>query len=168
MPTTVSHKSQAERLCATLEHERADFMVALSAASATTLERKGVVGQWSVKNVLAHLAAWELVVVQVLSERLETGTTPEIMASISADQDAWNALQVEEVEDLSSEDQLAELEWTRSLLLQYLAALDDATLAKVRPWSGWDGTVADYVLDAISEHERGHAEQVRAALASVS
>lgn len=166
MPTTVSPKSRAERLCATLEQERADFMAALSSASAATLERKGLVGQWSIKNVLAHLAAWELVTVQVLSERLETGKTPEIMATINADQDAWNAFQVDEVEDLSPDDQLVEFEWTRSLLLQYLASLDDATLAKAKPWSGWDGTVADYVLDAIAGHERTHAEQVRAALAS--
>ncbi|HEX6817639.1 MAG TPA: DinB family protein [Ktedonobacterales bacterium] len=163
MPTTVS---LAERLCATLEQERADFMPALTAASAETLDRKGVVGQWSVKNVLAHLAAWELVAVQVLSERLETGQTPEIMSTISADMDAWNAMQVDEVEDLSPEDQLVEFEWTRSLLLQYLASLDDATLAKAKPWSGWDGTVAEYVLEAICAHERAHADQVLAGLAA--
>src|SRR5579884_1468349 len=130
MPTTASHQSQAERLCADLEQERADFLAALRGASVETLDRKSVVGAWSVKNVMAHLAAWELVVVQVLSERLETGKTPEVMATISADQDAWNALQVDEVEELTVDDQLTEFEWIRTVLLQYLSSLDDATLAK--------------------------------------
>lgn len=162
MPTTTS---LAERLCTTLEQERAAFIELLAAQSAATLDRKGVVGEWSIKNVLAHLSAWELLVVQVLSERLETGRTPDVMTAISADMDGWNAQRVAEVDELTSEDQLAEFEWTRSLLLQYLEGLDDATLARMAPWRGWDGSVADYVLDAIAAHERTHAEQVAAGLA---
>lgn len=157
MPTTTS---LAERLCMTLEQERATFMELLAAQSTATLDRKGVVGEWSIKNVLAHLSAWELLVVQVLSERLETGRTPEVMTTISGDMDGWNAQRVAEVDELTSEDQLAEFEWTRSLLLQYLEGLDDATLARTTPWPGWDGSVAEYVLDAIASHERAHAQQV--------
>ena len=168
MPTTASHKSQAERLCADLEQERADFLSALQGVSQAVLDRKGVVGTWSVKNVLAHLASWELVAVQVLSERLETGQTPEVMHTINADRDSWNALMVDEVDDLTPEDQMAEFDWTRALLMQYLAALDDATLAKAKPWPGWDGTVTDYVLDAIAQHERAHGEQVKAGLATIN
>lgn len=164
MPTTTSI---GERLCATLEQERAAFIATLSTHSDATLDRKGVVGEWSVKNVLAHLAAWELVVVQVLSERLETGKTPEVMATIAADMDAWNELQVAEVEELTPDDQLVEFEWTRSVLMQYLASLDDTALSKTKPWAGWDGTVAEYVLDAIAAHERAHAEQVAQGLARV-
>ncbi len=165
MPTTVS---LAERLCADLEQERADFLAALQGVSPAILDRHGVVGTWSVKNVLAHLASWELVVVQALSERLETGQTPEVMATISADRDSWNALMVDEVDDLTPEDQLAELEWTRAVLMQYLGSLDDATLAKAQPWSGWDGAVTDYVRDAIAQHERAHGEQVKAGLATIN
>jgi DinB family protein len=160
--------SRAEQLCAMLEAQRHALLAALAGRSPQTLERAGVVGDWSIKNVLAHLAARELVVAQALPERLSTGKTPEVLATIAANEDAWNAAQVAEGEELSPGDQLAELGWTQSVLLQYVRSLDDATLERRRPWVGWEGTVAEYIADAIAHHEREHTEQISAALALVA
>jgi len=166
--STPTSRSRAKQLCATLEEQRLALLAALAGQRPQTLERTGVVGDWSVKNVLAHLAAWELVVAQALPERLNTGKTPEVLATIIANEDAWNAAQVAEGEELSPEDQLAELEWTHSVLLQYVRSLDEATLERRQPWAGWEGTVAEYIVDAIALHEREHTEQIRAALAGLA
>jgi len=155
----------SERLCAALQDERGALLAALTGATGALLDRKGVVGEWSIKNLLAHLAAWDLVVAQALPERLATGETPEALRLIAADEDAWNALQIAEGEELTPEDQLVELEWTRSVLVQYLRSLGDATLAGSAPWRGWDGTVAEYILEGVVAHEREHREQIAAALA---
>jgi hypothetical protein len=157
--------TRAERLCAALDERRAALLATFADQPAETLDRAGMLGEWSIKNVLAHLAAWELVVVQVLPERIATGKTPGVLATIAANEDAWNAVQVAEGELLSPEDQLAELEWTHSVLAQYLLSLDDATLDRRAPWPGWGGTLAEYVLQAIADHDREHAEQIQVALA---
>jgi hypothetical protein len=155
----------AERLCATLEEQHARTVALLAPLPEATLDAKGVVGEWSIKNVLAHLSAWELVVIQALPDRIATGKTPEVLATISANEDAWNEAQVAESEELSPADQIAELAWTRSLLTQYICSLDEATLGKRKPWDGWDGTIAEYILSAIGSHEQEHYEAIRAALA---
>ena len=49
------------------------------------LDRKGVIGDWSIKNVLAHIAAWEAWVVEALPTRMTTGATPEDFRRRAAD-----------------------------------------------------------------------------------
>lgn len=161
MPTSTSVGTQ---LVAALDEQRTALMSLLAGQPADALDRKGALGEWSIKNVLAHLAAWELTMVQALDERLIAGKEPEVLATIAANPDEWNAAEVAEGEYLSPEDQLAEFEWTHGVLVQYLRALDEATLAKTSPWPGWDGTVAEYIRSAIADHEREHVAQIRTAL----
>jgi DinB family protein len=161
---TTAPAGLGERTCAALEAGRRALLELIASVPEAILDRKGVVGDWSIKNVLAHLAAWDLVVAQALPERLATGQTPEVLKLITADEDAWNALQVDEGEELTPEDQLAEFEWTRSVLLQYLRSLDDATLAKRAPWQGWDDTLAEYIMQGVGAHEHEHTEHIAAGL----
>jgi hypothetical protein len=161
MPTPTGAGAQ---LVALLDEQHAELTALLAAQPAEALDRKGVVGEWSIKNMLAHLAAWELTMVQALDERLVGGKSPEVMATIAASPDEWNAAQVADADHLSPEDQLAELAWTHDVLVQYLRTLDEATLTGRAPWPGWDGTVADYIRATIVEHEREHLAQIRSAL----
>ena len=48
-----------DRLLAEIEHERQALENLIAGLSAEQLIQPGVVGRWSVKDVLAHLAAWE-------------------------------------------------------------------------------------------------------------
>src|SRR5215813_7885789 len=70
-----------------------------------TLNQKGVVGEWSIKNVLAHVAAWEQTVTGFLPERLATGAKPAIFTQMS-DEDAWNEKTVTQHEHLSPQQQI--------------------------------------------------------------
>ena len=40
-------------------HTRAELLAAIGGLDEAALDRKGVIGEWSIKNVLAHIAAWE-------------------------------------------------------------------------------------------------------------
>src|SRR6266480_6088912 len=81
--------STLSNLFAILEHERTLLLDAIKKAPDEALTLKGLVGTWSIKNVLAHLADQERLLVQVLPERLATGITPEIVSVINADADAF-------------------------------------------------------------------------------
>jgi hypothetical protein len=160
--------STTSDLIETLTRERAALLEIVEGLDDAALDRKGVVGAWSIKNVLAHLAAWEGVVVGITPARLATRVKPEILRAINADEDAFNAEQVGLRERLSPADQFAELETTRAALLRLFEDLGDETLARRNPWPEWEGTLAEYFLANICEHEREHRDDMQAAVARLS
>jgi len=150
---------------AELSRTRAELLGTIAGLDEATLDRKGVVGDWSIKNVLAHIAAWEDWVVQALPVRVSTGVTPEDFRQRAEDEDRFNAEEVAEREELTPVEQLMELERTRAELLAYLASLDAAVLTRAHPWDTWAGTLPEYVLEALCDHEAEHVEVLRAASA---
>ena len=149
---------------AELGRTRAELLAAIGGLDEAALDRKGVVGDWSIKNVLAHIAAWEAWVVQALPARMTTGTTPEDFRQRAEDEDRFNAEEVAEREELTPDEQLMELERTRAELLAYLRGLDAAALARQQPWDTWAGTLPEYLLEALRDHEAEHVEALRAAV----
>jgi hypothetical protein len=157
--------SVQDTLIASLETQRQEIRQRLTSLPEAALDRRGAVGDASIKNVLAQLTAWELVVVQALLEGIETGARSPVLGEIERDWVAWNVAQSAESEYLTPEDQIVEWDWARTVLLQYLRDLDEATLTRTHPWDGWDGTVADYITDAIARREREQFDAIQAALA---
>ncbi len=156
--------SMLTNLIAILDQERALLLDAIKKVPGEALTLKGVVGAWSIKNVLAHLADQERLVAQVLPLRLATGITPEIVSIINADADAWNAKQIEASEHLDFSEQLKQLEQARQALVQVLRDVGDEALNRQHPWPEWEGTVAEYIFQVVVEHEREHRETMLAAL----
>ena len=151
---------------ATLHATRAELLALVGGLDEAALDRKGTLGAWSVKNALAHLAAWEEWVAGVLPERMASGATPADFRERAANEDRFNALEVAEREELTPDEQLMELERIRAELLRYLATLPPAELARRAPWPEWAGTLPEYLLAGLEEHEREHLAALRAALQS--
>lgn len=148
-----------------LSSTRAELLGAIGGLDDAALERKGLIGGWSAKNMLAHIAAWEAWVILALPARLANGVTPPDLAARLVDEDAANAEEVAEREELTPDEQLMELERNRAELLAYLRGLDQPTLERRSPWQGWGGTIPEYLLDALRDHEAEHAAALRNALA---
>jgi uncharacterized damage-inducible protein DinB len=157
--------STMTNLFESLSQERAALLDAIKGLPNDLLDQKGVVGEWSIKNVLAHLVAWERAVTEFLPERIASGTRPAIFAVIGDDDDGWNAQQVALREHLTPQLQLDEFERTRQALLQVLRNAGEETLNREHPWKEWDGTVAAYVLDSIGGHESEHRVDIVAGIA---
>ena len=152
---------------AELGRARAELLAAIGGLDETALDRTGVVGDWSIKNVLAHIAAWEAWVVEALPARMTSGTTPQDFQQRVADEDRFNAEEVAEREELTPDEQLMELERTRAELLAYLSGLDAAALARKHPWDTWEGTLPEYLLAALRDHEAEHVEVLRTVAAGL-
>jgi hypothetical protein len=148
---------------AELGRTRAELLAAIGGLDEAALDRQGVIGDWSIKNVLAHIAAWEAWVVEALPARLTTGTTPQDFRQRAEDEDRFNAEEVAEREELTPDEQLMELERTRAELLAYLRGLDAAALEHKHPWDSWEGSLPEYLLEALRDHEAEHIEALRAA-----
>jgi len=153
MPTT-------DQLIDTMSRERQILLDAIADLPNAALDQKGTVGAWSIKNVLAHLTGWESIVVQILPDRLATGIRPEILNIMGADQDGWNARQVAEREYFSPQQQLQEFTRTREALYQVLRSVGEGRLNRQHPWPQWEGTLAEYILEQVGDHEREHRESV--------
>jgi DinB superfamily len=151
-----------------LDTTRAELLELIDGIDQAALDRKGVLGAWSVKNMLAHIAAWEAWVVQALPGRLASGTTPPDLAQRLVDEDASNAEEVAEREELTPEEQLMELERNRAELLAFVRGLDEAALARSNLWDAWPGTLPEYLLDALRDHEAAHVQELRTRLATMT
>ena len=151
----------ADDLIAALSQQRQALLDAIAGLSDDQLDRKGMVGKWSIKNALAHLTAQEEVLTRITPERLRTGAYPEELRAINADADASNARDVAAREHLSPTEQLAALAQARADLSTMIRELGDEALAREQPWPQWSGTLASYFLANVGEHEREHVEAVR-------
>jgi hypothetical protein len=155
--------STLDSALAELSRTRADLLGAIAGLQETALDRKGAVGDWSIKNVLAHIAAWEAWVAQALPARISTGATPDDFRQRAEDEDRFNAEEVAEREELTPDEQLMELERTRSELLAYLKGLDAAVVERKHAWDTWEGTLPEYLIEALCEHEAEHVDSLRRA-----
>ncbi len=146
-----------------LARTRRALLDAIAGLDESALDRQNVVGEWSIKNGLAHIAAWEAWVVQALPARLATGKTPEDFYTRIQDEDRFNAEEVAEREELTPSEQLIELERTREALLAELRGLDPATWERRGPWDTWRGTLAEYLRESLVGHEQEHIADLQAA-----
>ncbi len=156
--------STMTNLFETLNQERTILLDAIATLPEALLDEKGVVGEWSIKNMLAHLTNWERIVTDFLPDRLATGSRPAIFSIMSADEDAWNAQQVASREHLTPQEQLGEFERTRQALLQVLYDAGEEALNRPCPWPEWQGTLATYILEQVGGHECEHREATLAAV----
>ncbi|WP_374689697.1 ClbS/DfsB family four-helix bundle protein [Promineifilum sp.] len=97
----------------------------LSAAQMTT---PGVAGDWSVKDILAHITTWEEEALEHLPAILEGKRPPRYSVKYGGI-DAFNALRTEQKRGLSLPDVLHQLEETHQRLITSIEHAPDEALA---------------------------------------
>ncbi len=127
------------------------------------VEVAGAVGYWSVKDVLAHLSSYELMLGELLGSLLEPGPTP-LLDEYRQGGQAFNDRQVDV---LRHELPLGEI------LDEYAAAYDRAVgLARqipptswrqdgILPWYGAEYDLEDFVVYTFYAHKREHCGQIQ-------
>jgi uncharacterized damage-inducible protein DinB len=144
-----------------LEAARAELLSAIEGLSGEQMIRPGVVGEWSVKDTLAHIVAWDKEVRTVV-HAFVTQENPVFDYKISGKRGfaKWNAREVEKRRDLSAVQILAEMEEARRELVELVQGLTEEQLSRevVPPWR-WPKTVRRNV-EILAEHDREHAEQI--------
>ncbi len=113
--------------------------------------------QWTIKEILAHIAGWDEVVTAALRAHAG-GNEPDALAVKGVD--AYNALLAQACEPLTVEQVVKDWKQARS---QLKAALSELPPEKFReplnyPW-GWRGSVAQ-VVAILADHEKEHAEDI--------
>ncbi len=142
---------------------RADIARLLAAVAALGLERfdRPVVGEWSAKDVLAHIAAWDRALARGMQELL-AGRRPEFASYV---EDEFNARTIEVSRHRSFADVLADVKQAHAALVEALEHVTD------QQWGGgsaytWDNgapmtiaSVFDYRYKG-ETHYAGHAAEI--------
>ncbi len=143
-----------ERLYERLESRWRELHDAFEGLSDEGLLEGGVVGPWSVRDVLAHVTTWDEEALKALPVIVEGGRVPRY-SDLYGGIDAFNALVQGRKRGLSLEQVLTELEETHRRLLSYLDGVPDAAFAT-------EGRFLRRLRQDTYGHYREHAEQIRA------
>jgi len=139
-------------LLSQLEAARQELVAALQGLPEEKMTTP-MLGEWSVRDVLAHIAAWDEVAAQDL-RRLAKGRVPTVAAIRGQeDVDRWNGFFVAARRPFPLSQVLAELEENRAYLRQVLAELPEALFGEGQPGRTF--------CEIPARHDREHAEQIR-------
>ncbi len=124
-------------------------------------ETSGVCGYWSVKDLIAHLASFEHVLVDVLNSFLEGGPTPYLDKHNDRGYN-FNDSEVALRHSKSVDDVLAEYNATHAETMTLVAQIPEETLRRpgTLPWYGMEYALDDYIAYAYYGHKREHSAQI--------
>ncbi len=147
-----------ENLIIQLEKAREGLLRAVEGLSEEAMTASPAVGQWTIKDLLAHVAAWDEESLRGIRELLR-GERPRFL---DTDWDQWNAKEVEKRRALSRQAVLEELKRSHREFLEFLRGLGEAEWERPREerWKRYKVTVA-WMVGGVIGHDREHAKQIR-------
>jgi uncharacterized damage-inducible protein DinB len=148
---------QFHDILARLASERGGLIAQLLYLYDHTLTHKPINDEWTVKDLLAHLAAWDGWQHRVMS-KLADGQSPDLSAL--EDFSASNATFVAERRGARLEDVLSEMQAARKHWTAWLAGLPLETFYQVRSHDGQDWTFSGAAVRVMWEHDAYHAARI--------
>ena len=139
------------------------FVQTLERAPQSTWTTPNVCGVWSVKDIVAHLASFELMLNDVLHSLIdESAPTPTLSFGMEVGPEAFNDLQVEKRKEATPQavfdEYAATFAQNHALIAQI--SLADQTTNGILPWYGEEYDLQDYIAYTFYGHKREHGAQV--------
>lgn len=148
---------QAELLTA-VQQSRAALETALAGLTPEQLTTPGVIENWTIKDVLAHLTAWEVAMVTNLG-KAQRGQTPKVPQWTDATRRQQNEQWWQEYQTRPLERVLADWQGVRKQTLRLLEATKEAELAAPLKW--WQKhPLWAYIHSNTAEHEAKHTQAI--------
>jgi hypothetical protein len=121
----------------------------------------GVCGWWSVKDIIAHLASHELVLVDVFTSLLAGGPTPTLDVYLK-DWMSFNDAQVDLRKGKSYAQVLDEYQRAHAQVMALVARAGEELLHRSGslPWYGAEYDLEDYLAYGYYGHKREHSAQI--------
>jgi hypothetical protein len=141
------------RVLERLEERWREFGESLEGLSEGELTREAIVGEWTARDLMAHVTTWEEETLKLLPEILAGRRTPKY-STLYGGVDAFNAQSHERKRRLGLEEVRQQMEETHGRLVGYLESVAEEV------FEGNGRFVRRLRLDTYG-HYREHAEQVR-------
>ena len=146
-----------------LKYGQLTVLQAIDGFPAAAWETTGACGVWSVKDILAHLTSYELVLVDVLATLTGGGPTPALNTFIELG-GQFNDREVHKRKEKTIHNVLAELNNTHTQVMSLIVTLPAETLRQsgTLPWYGMDYALDDVLVYMYYGHKREHSAQIAA------
>ncbi len=151
---TPNSGSDRQQLVSHMEKARRGLLAAIQELSEEQMTRSGVVEEWSVKDVLAHITSWEELALPDLA-RMARGDKA-VLGSVdlyAANYDPMNAIIMSMRRDLPLDQVLRELDIFHADFVAGVTRLPDPVLA--------EGQFGRIFVQITAEHDEEHAGQIR-------
>ncbi|MGE0598374.1 MAG: DinB family protein [Dehalococcoidia bacterium] len=150
---------ERRRLLNELELERKQLIRNIETCRIRDIERP-FIGQWSLKDIVGHVASWEAEYVSAVRE-LRAGKPAGLHDFNESDRDHWNADHVERKRDLNFWSVFEQLRGGRQRLLDELNEVSDDDLTS-------DELEYASIVKAVTDHDIEHWHQIAAVLAGMA
>jgi uncharacterized damage-inducible protein DinB/predicted RNase H-like HicB family nuclease len=145
-------------LQAALAAAREELLAAAALIPAEARTSRPVCGEWTLKDMLGHIADWEWLGVEGLSD-MATGRLAQV--EHVEDVGAWNQAHAEARRDQPWEEVWTDFHAAHKALLEILKGMSETDLARRFPFPwGPEGTPYQWVCIYVA-HDRGHAGDLR-------
>ena len=149
---------ERRRLMHELELERNQLVRNIETCRIRDIERP-FIDQWSLKDIVGHVASWEAEFVTALRE-IRAGQRPALADFDRSHHDQWNQDHVERKRDLNFWSVFEQLRGGRTRFLEELAQISDEDLLA-------DDSPSGRLVRAAIEHDREHWHRMAAVLAGL-
>lgn len=150
---------ERRRLLGRLQLERKQLLRNIEYCRIRDIDRP-FIAEWSLKDIVGHLASWEAEVVTALRE-LREGKRPALLDFAPGAINKWNHDHVERKRDLEFSGVFEQLRGGRTRLLEEISAVADDELTA-------EGTVSNRLVLSVIDHERAHWHEIAAKLAGMA
>jgi hypothetical protein len=157
-----------EEILDALEDERENFLTAIEGLSDEALVEPGVVGSWSVKDIMFHICMWEAELVKLLWQASQ-GLPPSAVFFSSLPFDEINAGWTVEGQSRSFDQVWEDFQSVRKQTVRRLSAFNDKDLDDPAryPWLSESQMIKDrplwfWIAECSFVHEKEHTAEIHA------
>jgi hypothetical protein len=152
-----------------LQYGNLTFVKTVQAVPLAERDEPGVCGVWSVKDIIAHLASFEILLTDVFSIFLDGGPTPTLDQWLN-NSEAFNHHQVLRRSGNTAREVLTEYleiyDGVRSMAAQIPAAIWQ--MSGILPWHGGQYSLSDFIVYQYYGHKREHSAEIAAFLNQIT
>ena len=144
-----------------LEEGREKFLDAIEGLDEESLGQAGVVGEWSIKDILVHLSRWEAELVKLLWQAKQ-GSKPTSAHFSKLSVDELNDRWYQESRTRALKLVLDDFHGVRNQTIRRIEDLTERALTDLSyyPWLGGQ-PLTDWIAGDSFEHEAEHEAQIR-------
>ena len=159
-----AHSSSCSRgprsvLLAAMDAARSDLLRQIDRIPTNERDTRHIMGDWTLKDVLGHIADWDLYALKALRAIRESGPLPYVAESAV---DEVNAQQVAARREQTWDQAWADLKNVRAKVINALGDWYDEQLARPADYpSDWGRTAYGWFVSQTAEHDREHADALR-------
>jgi hypothetical protein len=146
-----------------LKYGQQTVLQSIDGFAETAWETRGACGVWSVKDIIAHLASYEQVLVDILSTFTGGGATP-VLNAFTEQGGQFNDSEVNRRKEKTAQDVLAEFNDAHTQVMALIVKIPPETLRRdgTLPWYGMNYALDDVIVYMYYGHKREHSAQIAA------